>query len=141
MILSHHDYRWALLGLVLILTTLFIQWIFATVSKGRLPNAIPGKIPQDLGHESFVYRANRTYMNTLENISFMLGSSFVAMFAGVDAFWLALCIWIFAIARIMHMLLYYVIATEKNPSPRSYFFILGLFSNVFLLGLAFVKIL
>lgn len=141
MSLISHDYRWALLGIAVILITLFIQWLFATGSKGQLPGAIPGKIPQDISHESFVYRSNRTHMNSLENISMMLGSSFLAILAGVDGFWAALCIWFFALARIVHMVLYYVIATEKNPSPRSYFFILGLLANVVLLGLAIVKLL
>lgn len=141
MLQINDDYQSALLGLAVILITLLLQWLFATVSKGRLPNAIPGKIPQDLGHESFVYRSNRTYMNSLENISLMLGSVFLAMFVGVNGLWTACCIWIFALARIVHMVLYYVIATEKNPSPRSYFFIIGLLANMLLLGLSIAKLL
>jgi hypothetical protein len=31
------------------------------------------------------------------------------------------------------MALYYMIATEKNPSPRSYFFMIGLVSNLVLI--------
>ena len=39
----------------------------------------------------------------------------------------------FALSRILHMALYYAIATEKNPSPRSYFFLLGVVANIALL--------
>ena len=35
--------------------------------------------------------------------------------------------------RIIHMLLYYYIATEKNPSPRSYFYGFGLIATLYLL--------
>ncbi|NRB38655.1 MAG: MAPEG family protein [Pseudomonadales bacterium] len=136
-----HDYYWALLGIAIILITLFIQWLFATGSKGALPDAIPGKTPEDIGHESFIYRSNRTFMNSLENISMMLGSSFLAIFSGTHEFWTAVCIWTFACARIVHMLLYYFIATEKNPSPRSYFFGLGLAANLALLTLTVIHLI
>jgi hypothetical protein len=33
------------------------------------------------------------------------------------------------------MALYYAIATEKNPSPRSYFFLIGIIANVVMLVL------
>jgi hypothetical protein len=39
----------------------------------------------------------------------------------------------FALSRILHMVLYYGIATDKNPSPRSYFFLLGVVANIALL--------
>jgi hypothetical protein len=33
------------------------------------------------------------------------------------------------------MVLYYAIATEKNPSPRSYFFLIGVVANITMLVL------
>ncbi|NRB42089.1 MAG: MAPEG family protein [Pseudomonadales bacterium] len=138
--LIYQDYRCSLLAIAVILVTLFIQWLVATGAKGRLPDAIPGKVPADIGHESFVYRSNRTHMNSLENISMMLGTSFLAILAGTSPLWVAICIWTFAFARIMHMVLYYAIATDKNPSPRSYFFGLGLAANIVLLMMAIVKL-
>jgi hypothetical protein len=33
------------------------------------------------------------------------------------------------------MVLYYSISTEKNPSPRSYFYLIALVANIILLGL------
>jgi uncharacterized MAPEG superfamily protein len=42
-------------------------------------------------------------------------------------------VWVYAIARIIHMALYYVVATEANPSPRSYFYIVGFVANMVVL--------
>ena len=133
-------YDLAFSGLLVVLLTLVVQSFVANISKSRLPNHIPGKIDPSLGHESFVYRANRTMENSLENISVFLGSAFLAVLINVDPFWTALTVWVYALARIIHMILYYLISTEKNPSPRSYFYLLGLFANIVLLILIFMKL-
>ena len=39
----------------------------------------------------------------------------------------------FRTARIIHMVLYYKIVTEKNPSPRSLFWAIGFITNIYLL--------
>ena len=134
-------YRLSFWGIVFIILLLLIQWLIATMAKGSQKGAIPGKIDPSLSHESFVFRAHRTFMNTLENIPAMLGAAFLAILVGANARWAAVFIWIFVISRIIHMLLYYIIATEKNPSPRSYFFMFGLFSNVGLLSLCVMALI
>jgi len=134
-------YTSAFSGLLVVLITLIVQSFIANTSKARLPNHIPGKIDPSLGHESFVYRAYRTMENSLENIAAFLGSAFLAILVGVAPFWTAVFIWVYAIARIMHMVLYYLIATDKNPSPRSYFFLLGLLANLILLILIFFQLI
>lgn len=134
MILATH-YLAALWGLVAIILMLLVQWSVATMAKGSQQGAVPGKINPALGHDSFVFRAHRTFMNTLENITTMLATSFLALFVGANAFWTATFIWTFVAGRLVHMLLYYFIATEKNPSPRTYFFMIGLFANLALLVL------
>ena len=96
---------------------------------------------ESLGHSSFVFRSSRTFMNSLENLPSMLGTSFLAIFVGANIFWTGLLIMIFAAARIIHMVLYYVISTDKNPSPRSYFFLIGLFANIALLVLCGITLL
>lgn len=120
-------------GLFIILLTVILQSITAAVAKASQPAAIPGKIDESLSHSSFVFRSHRTFMNSLENLPAILGTSFLAIFIGVNVFWTGLLISVFALARILHMVLYYVIATEKNPSPRSYFFLMGLAANIALL--------
>jgi uncharacterized MAPEG superfamily protein len=122
-------------GLIAVIVLLFVQWAIATFAKGSQQGAIPGKIDPTLSHGSFVFRAHRTFMNTLENINAFMATSVVAVLIGADAFWTAVCVWMFFASRLVHMLLYYAIATEKNPSPRSYFFMLGLLANLGLLGL------
>lgn len=122
-------------GIIAIISLLMIQWLIATKVKAAQKGAIPGKIDSSLGHESFVFRTHRTFMNTLENIPAILGTSFLAILVGANPFWTAVFIWTFVVCRIIHMLLYYVISTNKNPSPRTYFFSLGLLANIALLGL------
>ncbi|SHE32328.1 MAPEG family protein [Vibrio gazogenes] len=117
-------------GILIILLTWMIQGFVASVAKGSQEGAIPGKIDASLSHDSFVFRSHRTFMNSLENLPIMLGTSFLAILVGTNVFWTGIFIWVFAGARIVHMVLYYAIATETNPSPRSYFFLLGLLSNI-----------
>lgn len=136
-----NQYHLAFSGLLVILVTLLVQWFIASKTKASQPGAIPGKIAQHLSHDSFVFRAHRTFMNTLENLPLMLGTSFIAILIGATALWTGLFIWIFAIARIGHMALFYAIATEKNPSPRTVFFMLGLIANIALLGLCGITLL
>lgn len=128
-------YHLAFTGLFVILLTLLIQWFIASKTKASQPHAIPGKIDESLSHDSFVFRAHRTFMNSLENLPLMLGTAFMAILIGANALWTGILIWVFAVARILHMVLYYTIATEKNPSPRTLFFMVGLLANVALLVL------
>ena len=129
------SYTLAFTALLLILLTLLVQALVAGTVKARQPGAVPGKIDASLSHGSFVFRAHRTYMNSLENIPLLIGCAFLAIFVGANPLWTGIALSVFALARLFHMLLYYVIATEKNPSPRSYFYLLGLLANVALLGL------
>ncbi len=120
-------------GIIVIIATVILQSVIAATTKAKQPNAIPGKIDPSLSHDSLVFRTHRTFMNSLENTPFMLATIFLGLFIGVNLFWMGIWIWIYALARIFHMILYYGIATEKNPSPRSYFFLFGLIANIALL--------
>lgn len=126
-------YLVAFWGVFTVLLTWLVQWFVASGAKASQAGAVPGKIDDSLSHSSFVFRAHRTFMNSIENVPAMLGTAFLAILVGADVFWTGLLIWVFAASRIIHMVLYYVIATETNPSPRSYFFLIGLASNVALL--------
>ncbi|HBX58864.1 MAG TPA: hypothetical protein DEG65_00830 [Methylophaga sp.] len=134
-------YYLTFLGLFIILLTLLIQWFVASKTKASQAGAIPGKIPENLSHESFVFRAHRTFMNSLENLPLMLGTTFMAVLIGANSFWTGIFVWVFAIASILHMVLYYAIATEQNPSPRTWFFMIGLLANVALLVLCGITLL
>ena len=117
----------------LYLVMLLIQWAVATFSKSKQPNAVPGKMDENLSHDSFVFRAHRTFHNTLENSALFAGTVLLAFALNVQSPIFAICIWIYLLARIVHMALYYAIATEKNPSPRTYFFLIGVAANVVML--------
>lgn len=132
------EYQLAFWGVYLVLITLVVQMLAASVSKGSQPGAVPGKIDESLSHDSFVFRSHRTFMNSLENLPLFLGTVFLALFVGTDPTWVGVLVWAFALSRLAHMVLYYAIATERNPSPRSYFYLLGLLANLILLGAIFV---
>lgn len=117
----------------LYLVMLLVQWAVATFSKAKQPNAIPGKIDENLSHDSFVFRAHRTFQNTLENSALFVGTVLFAFLLNMQSPVFAICVWVYLAARVVHMVLYYVISTEKNPSPRTYFFLIGLLANVVML--------
>ena len=117
----------------LYLVMLLVQWAVATFSKAKQPNAIPGKIDENLSHDSFVFRAHRTFQNTPENSALFVGTVLFAFLLNMQSPVFAICVWVYLAARVVHMVLYYVISTEKNPSPRTYFFLIGLLANVVML--------
>lgn len=130
------NYDLALWGVLVVVAMLVVQMLIASLSKAKQPGAVPGKMDPSLSHDSFVFRSNRTLINSVENAPALLGAAFLAILAGANALWTGVLIWTYALARLMHMLLYYAIATETNPSPRSYFFLIGFGANVALLIVA-----
>lgn len=132
---SFNEYHPALLGLAVTLITVAIQALIAAFVKAKQPDAVPGMAPTQADHGHFVFRAQRTFLNSLENLPVMLGASVLCMLSGAAPKITALLIWVYAAARISHMLLYYLIATDKNPSPRSYFYLIGFLATLGLLGL------
>ena len=127
-------------GLLFILFTLLLQTMVATVAHRKQSQYIPGIVNETLGHDSFVFRSHRTFQNSLENAPLMFSMAVLAILVGLNPVWLAATVWTFAIARFIHMVLYYVIATEKNPSPRSFFYAIALLSNLVLLGMVAVHL-
>lgn len=134
------EYMLSFLGLWVIIATIIIQQIVAVVAHRKQKKMVPGVLNNKLSHDSFVFRSHRTFHNSLENVIPFVVPVFMAMYLGVFNLTLAIIVWIFAIARIIHMVLYYKIATEKNPSPRSYFFILGFLMNIVLMVAILIQI-
>ena len=125
-------YEASLWALLLMVFTVICQSLIATGAHRRQKKYVPGVVDENLGHASFVFRSHRTFQNSLENAPLMLFTGIVGILAGLNPTHLAVCLWIFAAARIAHMLLYYKIATERNPSPRSYFYVIAMLSNLVL---------
>ena len=126
-------YTTALTGLWLMLATITVQALVAVAAHRRQKEIVPGIVDPKLGHDSFVFRSDRTFRNSLENIIPFFGLSMLAILAGFDAGRLAIVVWVFALARLVHMVLYYRIATEVNPSPRSYFYLIGVIATLYLI--------
>ena len=128
------EYQSVFLGLWLVLATIIVQAMVAIrVHRRQKGGYNVGIIKPELGQSSIVFRAHRTFQNSIENAVPMLGMIFIAIISGYGAFKLSIVVWMYAIARIIHMILYYKIATEKNPSPRSIFWAIGFLTNLYLM--------
>ena len=127
------QYQFVFLGLWLILSTIVFQAIiFIRAHRGTTGYKV-GVMDTSLGQDSFLFRSYRTFWNSLENIVPLFGMAVIAVLSGYNAETLNIIVWIFAITRIIHMLLYYFIATEKNPSIRSLFYVIGFIANIYLM--------
>ena len=129
-------YSYSIAGLLLISFTVFVQNIVAAVAHRKQSHYIPGKVSDELSHDSFVFRSHRTFHNSLENVHQFTLPALFCIFLSAPITILAVLIWVYAGCRIIHMALYYAVATEKNPSPRSYFYMVGVLCTIGVFGLA-----
>ena len=128
------EYQSVFLGLWLVLATMIIQAIVAVrVHRRQKGGYNVGVIKPELGQSSIVFRAHRAFQNSMENITPLMGMAIIAALSGYSATKLSVIVWIYAIARIVHMALYYKIATDKNPSLRSIFWAIGFLTNLYLM--------
>lgn len=134
-------YQTSLLWVGILLAVIILQWLIASYAKASEPGAIPGQPPRAFGHAHFAFRAWRTHQNSLENASTMIGGAIFAILAGANPAWLQGLLAIMVVSRIAHMALYYAIATDKNPSPRSYFFMISWLANVAVIVLGIMAII
>ncbi len=80
-------YNSSLLGIWLILATIIVQAMVAVrVHRRQSGGYSPGVIKSELGQSSIVFRAHRTFQNSLENIIPVLGMAIVAMLSGYSAY-------------------------------------------------------
>jgi uncharacterized MAPEG superfamily protein len=126
-------YQSTFIGLWLILSTIIIQAIILIRSHRRQKTYQVGVMDSTLGQESFLFRSYRVFWNSLENIVPIFGLALLAILSGYDAYILSLVVWIYALTRIFHMFLYYTIATNKNPSIRTVFYLIGFFATLYLM--------
>jgi uncharacterized MAPEG superfamily protein len=128
------EYQAVFLGLWLVLATIIVQAMVAIrVHRRQKGGYNVGVIKPELGQSSIVFRAHRTFQNSLENITPLIGMAIIAALSGYSSTKLTVVVWVYAIARIAHMVLYYKIATDKNPSPRSIFWAIGFLTNLYLM--------
>jgi len=126
-------YQPVLLGLWLTLSIIIIQALVLVRAHRSEKGYKVGVIDPSLGQASFFFRAHRTFWNSLENIIPLFGMAILAMMAGYSPHKLSVVVWIYAVVRMIHMVIYYRVATDKNPSLRSIFWVIGLFTNIYLM--------
>lgn len=118
---------WALLSLVV------IEAIIAMGASRSQKKYTPGILNSDLGPESFVFRSDRAFKNSLENIVPFLGAAIISILLSMDPLRLARLVLIYVLARYIYTAVYYSIATRKNPSFRSLFYLVGLIVTIIML--------
>jgi len=118
---------WALLSLVV------IEAIIAMGASRSQKKYTPGILNSDLGPESFVFRSDRAFKNSLENIVPFLGAAIISILLSMDPMRLARLILVYVLARYIYTAVYYSIATRKNPSLRSLFYLVGLIVTIIML--------
>ena len=126
-------YQSSLIALWFILVAIVIQAMVLIHLHRKQPNYKVGVIDPSLGQESLFFRAYRTFWNSMENIVPVLGMALIALVSGYSATKLSIVLWTYAIARVFHMILYYMVATDKNPSVRSIFFGIGFLATFYLI--------
>ena len=93
----------------------------------------PGILNSDLGPESFVFRSDRAFKNSLENIVPFLGAAIISILLSMEPLRLARLVLVYVLARYIYTAVYYSIATRKNPSFRSLFYLVGLIVTIIML--------
>ena len=127
-------YQNSFIGLWLIVATIIVQAMVAVrVHRRQEGGYLPGVLKPSLDHTSIVFRTHRTLQNSLENLIPLLGLVVIALMSGYEPKKLSIIIWVYAISRIIHMVLYYKIGTNKNPSPRSIFWAVGFLATLYLM--------
>ena len=108
-------YQSTFIGLWLIVATIIVQAMIAVrIHRRQEGGYSPGILKPSLDHASIVFRTHRTLQNSLENLIPLLGLVVIALMSEYDSNKLSIIIWMYAISRIIHMILYYKIATKKS---------------------------
>ena len=86
-------YTYTIAGLAVIILTVLVQNIVAAVAHRKQSSYVPGKVAEDLSHDSFVFRSHRTFHNSLENVNQFIIPAILCMFVGVTPLYLAILVW------------------------------------------------
>ena len=127
-------YKLVFFALWVILTTIFAQAVVLIVAHRMQKNYKVGVIDASLGQQSFLFRSYRAFWNSVENVVLIFPLIIVGILIDYDSNRLGIITWVYAVSRIGHMLVYYFIATDRNPSLRSVFWLFGFFAMAYLIG-------
>ena len=127
-------YKLVFFALWVILTTIFAQAVVLIVAHRMQKNYKVGVIDASLGQQSFLFRSYRAFWNSVENVVLIFPLVIVGILLDYDSNRLGIITWVYAVSRIGHMLVYYFIATDRNPSLRSVFWLFGFFAMAYLIG-------
>ena len=127
------EYYVSFIGIWALLTLIVIEAIISIGASRTQKRYVPGTTNPDLGPESFVFRSDRAFKNSLENIVPFLGAAIVSILLSMEPLRLARLVLVYVLARYIYTAVYYSIATRKNPSFRSLFYLVGLIVTIIML--------
>lgn len=127
-------YHTSLMGLLILAVLIVIQFGIADVAGIRAKH-VPG-MPVTEGHGSFLFRATRAHANTYENIGLFLLLVMLCLFGGANPLWTSIGIWVFVVARAVHMICYYA----DLRAIRSTAFTIGAIAELGLLAVAIIAL-
>ena len=127
------EYYVSFVGIWALLILIVIEAIISIGASRTQKRYVPGKTNSDLGPESFVFRSDRAFKNSLENIIPFLGAALISILLTMDPIRLSRLIIIYVLARYIYTAIYYSVATRKNPSLRSLFFSVGFLVTIIML--------
>ena len=103
MLLPYHG----LLVASAVLATLVLAQVLVADLAGMRAKHVPG-MPVTGGHGDFHFRATRAHANTNENLPVWILLVVLAVLLAASPKWSAYAAWLFAAARLGHMLFYYL---------------------------------
>ncbi|HUP91217.1 MAG TPA: MAPEG family protein [Solimonas sp.] len=124
------QYVASLAGMLCLAGLMFVQFLVADISGIRAKH-VPG-MPVTGGHADFLFRATRALANTNENIGLFLLIVLCGILLGANPAWMATGVWLFVVARAVHMGCYYA----DLRTLRSAGFTLGALAQLALLVIA-----
>ena len=99
------SYHWSVLCLGLTGALSLVQLLIFDLMAIKLKHP-PGH-PIEANHNNPLFRLSRAHANTNETIGALILVCLFAMFSGANAQWVNICMGVYLIARLGHMLCYY----------------------------------
>lgn len=121
-------YQPTMAALILLCIVILTQSFLAGALGLGKSDEVPGR-PLKGDHKDASFRILRTYANSTENFSVLIATAFLAVLAGVDAFWVNLLVWLHVAIRILYWAIYYAGMGRVAAGPRTFTYVLGWLVN------------
>ena len=122
------EYYVSFIGIWALLTLIVIEAIISIGASRTQKRYVPGTTNPDLGPESFVFRSDRAFKNSLENIIPFLGAALLSILLSMDPVRLSRLVIIYVLARYIYTAVYYS-CHKKESKLKKLIFLYRIYSN------------